>query len=341
VKSLDRRNVVGIRDVARAAELSITTVSLVLNDKGRLSEGTRARVKAIARDLGYHANRSARTLARRNTGLLLFNVSGTHRGSLRMSDLEYFVRLLNSATQEALTRGYSLVLSPPINEAEAWRRLHVDGAILIDPVTNDPLLAEFQRRGTPVVTRGRDARGADGFCVDNDFEAATERVLQHLHQRGAERVALLIGDRRTSYSMDTCKAYEWWAHRHGYEPIIRSVGGNVTETSGSNAAIDLLESNRPPDAVYALFDRIALGVLLAARERKVRVPQDLLLVAMTESAACRNSSPPITTLSAHPEQLGKHAARMLVDLVEGRELERRKVIVGTRIMKRASTLPRA
>ena len=169
-----------------------------------------------------------------------------------MWDLEYFVRLLNSATQEALTRGYSLLLSPPINEAEAWRQLRVDGAILVDPVTNDPLLAEFQRRGTPVVTRGRDARGSDGFCVDNDFEGATDRVLQHLHQRGAERVALLIGDRKTSYAMDTCRAYERWAERHEYEPIIRSVGGNVTESSGYHAAIDLLESSQTPDAIYAL-----------------------------------------------------------------------------------------
>jgi DNA-binding LacI/PurR family transcriptional regulator len=333
-----QRRRVGIKDVAAAAGVSATTVSHALNGKGRLPPGTRERVHRIAEELGYRPNATARHLAGGKTGVLGLAVSQGAGTPDTLSDFAYFMQLMTAATAAAFEHGYALVLTPVQPAESRWLNVAIDGAIVTDPVPNDPLVAALRERGAPVVTTGRvPGETAEVPWVDNDHGAATRSVLDHLARRGARRIALVMPPATISYVLDVRAGYEDWCARHGVEPQIAIAGKNLTEGAGYSAALELLDLPERPDAIYATLDRLALGVLLAAQSRGVRVPEDMLVAGNTDSEAGRWARPSLTALNLHPEQIGRNAVELLVGLVEGREPAEPHVLVPTRLIPRAST----
>jgi DNA-binding LacI/PurR family transcriptional regulator len=324
---------IGIRDIAAAAGVSATTVSDGLNGKGRLPEETRERIRRIAEELGYRPNMSARNLKRGRTGLLGLASSG--HMPFALSDFAYFAQLMTGAATAAMDRGYPLVLTPPNREIGGSGGIVVDGAIFVDPVKDDPLVAELRTLGIPLVTTGRVP--ADPW-VDNDHHAATHAILDHLHRRGARRIALLTTPTEISYRVDLDEAYTAWCAAHGARPQIAYARADLTESAGFDAATKLLSASEKPDAIFASYDRLAYGALLAARTRGVQVPDDLqLAMTATTSGTSAPRTPAITAVDLHPDQIGRAAAELLVDLLEQRPAENRHVLVPTRIISRAST----
>jgi DNA-binding LacI/PurR family transcriptional regulator len=328
---------VGIRDVAAAAGVSATTVSHALNGKGRLPDETRDRVRRVAEKLGYRPNATARNLAGGKTGLLAIVVSQPPDGPLATSDFAYFSDLMSAASTTALRRGYALVLTPPGGEIGP-HGIAVDGAIVVDPVDGDPLVTELRRSGMPVVTTGRMLDSdAPQHWVDNDHVSGARTVLDHLHRQGAERTALLTLSTVMSYTCDVERSYLAWCDEHAVEPRIAKVGQELTESAGFAAATELLSQPDPPDAVYASYDRIAYGALLAAQSRGVRVPQDLLLAMTATEATTKSAGPSVTALNLFPNTIGERAAELLIDLVEEWTPDDEHVVVPTRLVTRRST----
>jgi DNA-binding LacI/PurR family transcriptional regulator len=326
---------VGIRQVAEAAGVSVTTVSHALNGKGRLPEATRERVQRIATELGYRPSRAARNLVGGRTGLLGLSVSQPDGQAFALGDFAYFVELMSAATGIAMDHGYGLVLAPGRG---TWTGIDLDGAIVVDPLAGDPIVASMRERGIPVVTAGRvPGDPSQDWWVDNDHVKGARKVLDHLAGRGATRVAMVSTPAWTSYATDALETYHRWCDEHDVEPRVAYANEELTEAGGFAAASELLASPEPPDGIWASLDRLALGVLLAARARDVRVPDDLLVVGTTDSDAGRWASPALTALNLHPQEIGRAAVTMLLDLVEGREPPRRHVLVGTRLIARAST----
>jgi DNA-binding LacI/PurR family transcriptional regulator len=335
---LDDKQHVGIRQIAEAAGVSITTVSHALNGKGRVQLQTRERIHEIAARLGYRPNATARNLVEGRTGLLGLAVSQPQGAVLHISDFAYFTQLMSAATTAAIERGYALVLTPPGWGMGPDAGLEVDGAIIIDPVEGDPVARELRRSGVPVVTAGRvlDDEALDCW-VDNDHAAGARALLEHLRKRGAKRVALITSRTVMSYTVDVEQAFRSWCDEHSVAARIAHVR-DLTERSGFAAAAELLTAADPPDAIYATYDRLAHGTLLAAQAHNLRVPDDLLLVATaTESAVTPTVGPSLTVLNLHPDQIGRRAAELLVDLVEDRTPEEHQIIVPTRVIARAST----
>lgn len=330
---------IGIRDVAEAAEVSVTTVSHALNDKGRLPETTRALVRETARRLGYRPNPSAQRLVGGHTGLLGLTIA--HPGSTlpaTITDVAYFVQLLSAASTTALNRGYALVLSTndPARD-ETWRQTPLDGAVVVDPVTADPTVASLRAAGTPVVTTGRVLQTpvADHW-VDNDHVAGTERLLAHLQRAGAKRIALVSAPSLTSYSHDLQTAYTGWCATHGVEPQIAIVSDDFGVGAGFAAASKILDEDRP-DAILGALDRLALGAILAAQTRGLSVPGDILIAGYTDSESNLRTSPAITALQLHPSQIGQQAVELLIDLVEETQPRESHVCVPVRLTARGST----
>jgi AcrR family transcriptional regulator len=145
---------VGIRQVAAAAGVSVTTVSHALNGKGRLPDATRERVRDVAERLGYRPSAAARNLVGGKTGLLGLTVSQPAGRPLVVGDFAYFVDLMSAASAAAIQRGYALVLTPG-EHGRHWPDIDLDGAIVVDPVAGDPLVQELRQRNVPVVTTGR------------------------------------------------------------------------------------------------------------------------------------------------------------------------------------------
>lgn len=308
-----------IREVAKVAGVSVTTVSHALNGKGRIEPETIARVKEAAERLGYQASHAARNLRGGRTGRIAVINSQSSPHKVSLIDLEHFVRLLAGASETAVERGYTPVLTLP---HLAQGGVPVDGVIIVDPIKDEPLLGALKLTGTAVVTTGRDPnRRAEGECwVDNDLYQATTDLLDHLQAQGAKRIAVIASSSVYSYSEDAVRAYKAWSLDKGLECLISEVEGALSETGAYQKALELLQSAAPPDAIHCVTDRYAFGVLLAAETLNLKVPEDLLISAGTDGQAAANHQPSITALQLNPEQIGREAVKRLIDVIEGAEV---------------------
>ncbi|HEV7823433.1 MAG TPA: LacI family DNA-binding transcriptional regulator [Mycobacteriales bacterium] len=332
-----------IRDVAEAAGVSITTVSHVLNGQGRVAETTRRRVAQVAVDLGYRPNVHAQQLVTRKSRTVAIQVAAFTAptgGSALIPKSDYFLEVLNGASEAAAARGYALILTPPNVDAQSMNEFAVDGAIIVDPRGDEPLFTgEWGRR--PVVTTGRPlASRRPVSVVDNDHRAAARAVLDHLAANGYTRPALLTTDTSRSYTRDLHDAYVAWCAAHGVPPRVVEVDEPPSEDEAARALGTLLDGPDPRDAVFASCEDLALGVLHEAQRRGVRVPAELGVCSAVDSGSLQLTSPQVTGVYLHPRELGRRAADVVVDLIEGGDGPVADGEVPVRLVARASTARR-
>ena len=333
------QSVKGIQEVADRAGVSITTVSHALSGKGRIAPATRERIHQIAAELGYRPHASARNLAARKSGLLGIAVSQAAEQSFAFTGFAYFMHLVGAATKAALERGYALVLVPsPDKDEDPFDAFDLDGAVIVDPIRRDPLVAGLRARSIPFVTTGRVPEDPESeYWVDNDHLAGTHAMLAHLERAGAERVALLTARPFPSYALDAVTAYKQWSAARDTEPQLVVTHGDLTESQGVTAARDLFALPSPPDAIYATIDTLALGALRAAQAAGLSVPRDVLIASCTDNDALRAVEPALTALNLHPHEIGRAAVVMLAQIIDGPPPTQTRAIVPSRIAARAST----
>ena len=266
----------GIRDVAAAAGVSITTVSDALNGKGRLPDATRRHVREVADRLGYRPSAAARTLRTGKSGLIGLTVTTYGDEPFTFTEFAYFAEMARAATSAALARGYALVILPATSRHDVWSNVALDGTVVIDPSDQDPVVSELVRQGLPVVSDGRPAGSLPVTAwVDNDHEAAVLGILDHLADAGARRIGLLTGTTTDTYTHLSTTAYLRWCERVGQDPVYEAYPAH-DPCAGAVAADRLLARPDRPDAVYGLFDPNGTDLLAAARRYGLRVPDDLL-----------------------------------------------------------------
>ncbi|MEV2251889.1 LacI family DNA-binding transcriptional regulator [Streptomyces sp. NPDC050147] len=299
-----------LTDIARAAEVSTATVSHALNGTGRIAGPTRRRVREVAAGLGYVTRRTApRT---RTLGVAVT----TYPRAWDYAEVAYFSRALTAATSAAHARGYALTTLPADRAADdTWHSLAVDGMLIMDSPRGDPMAHALRARGIPLVFDGvpGDPRPGDHW-VDNDHEAATREVLDHLAASGARRIALQSGDGDEHYARAVTAAYTGWCARRGADPLV--VPFDVTD--GQGRAFDaLLRGPHRADAVYAAYDPGGRQLLAAAARLGLRVPGELRVVCASEDPGYAATLPPVTTVTLDPERTARAAVGLLVGLIEG------------------------
>jgi DNA-binding LacI/PurR family transcriptional regulator len=281
---------------------------------------------------------AARNLGGGRTGLLGLLISEPAGTTVRFSDFTYFSQLMMAATLTAMKAGYALVLTAAESGLPDEAGFPLDGALVIDPAPEDPMVKELVDSEIPLVTTGR-ILGGDPLrpWVDNDHAAGVRSVLNHLRKRGARRIALMTNPAVMSYTVDVETTYRAWCDEHSLEPLVNLVGADLTESAGYAAAHTLLSSAEPPDAIYATYDRVGVGALLAARALGISVPDDLLLAVAATGSGGEPTQPSLTGLNLQPDLIGARAAELLIDIVQGRTPAVRQVIVPTRLVPRSST----
>lgn len=327
----------GIRDVAAAAGVSITTVSDALNGKGRLPDATRRHVREVADRLGYRPSAAARTLRTGKSGLIGLTVTTYGDEPFTFTEFAYFAEMARAATSAALARGYALVILPATSRHDVVQRRPGRNRGH-RPVRPRP---GRQRAGPPGLT-GRLRRPPGGSLpvtawVDNDHEAAVLGILDHLADAGARRIGLLTGTTTDTYTHLSTTAYLRWCERVGQDPVYEAYPAH-DPCAGAVAADRLLARPDRPDAVYGLFDPNGTDLLAAARRYGLRVPDDLLLVCCSESTVYANTEPPITTLSLKPRRIGTAVVQLLIDAIEGVESDQPvEQVIPTELIVRTSS----
>lgn len=306
-------------DVARAAGVSKTTVSDALNSAGRLPDATRNHVREVARRMGYRPNATARLLRAGHTRLLGLAAREYVDTPWVYADLAYLSQVITATIRAALAHGYGVVVLPTTSPGDYWADMPLDGVIVLDPVVDDPMVADFLSAGVPVVSDRRalaDQQTTIGRWVDSDDAAAARTVLDHLKSAGAQRIALIGIDSTSNFGMESEQAYRDWCGEHDREPLIAKVStpgpGNVQSVVEETLAHD-------PDALFILAE-VSVPLLLDALRRAGRsVPQDLLLVCTTEDPTAAYTDPPVTTLSFLATETAEVSVELLIDAIEGRK----------------------
>jgi DNA-binding LacI/PurR family transcriptional regulator len=328
-----------IRDVAEAAGVSVTTVSHALSGRGRVAPATRERVLRIAEEVGYTANAHAQRLVSGRSRTLAIQVAGFSAAghSQLMPDAAFFLDVLNGAAEAAAAREYDLVLAPYDLDPRRTQSLAIDGAVVVDPQGDELLLRLLPDRGVPVVTTGRPTEGDVRFpWIDNDHAALTVDVLDHFLEMGYTRPAIMATTASRSYVADILGAYAAWTRDRGVRPAVVELEEPPTEAAAARAAQRLLTRAQPPDAVYATYDRLALGVLRQAQKLGLSVPGDVGIASAVDGDTLHWVEPNITAATLNPGLIGSQAVEVLIDLAEGRPVAP-SAMVPARIDVRAST----
>ena len=311
------RKRVGIRDVAAAAGLSITTVSWALNDKGEVAPDTRERVRRIASELGYQPNQAARALRTGRTRILGIAVAHRESAPWVQTYLPYYRSVVAGAAIEAVEHGHAIAAIPVSPTRGLEVQVPCDGLIVVDPVRNDPILAGCRSRGIPVVTDGRplDEGYDDVPVVTSDIAAGMGSVLEHLRTARTAHPALLSGAEADAYTLDTERLFRNWCRRHDLPGTVRRVRAGESPVA---AAEDLLD--RGVDAVHALNETYGNALLRAATTRGVEVPGRLRITMRGE----RDPFAPdngAAYLSLDPAAIGAACVRALVAHLDGAPAE--------------------
>lgn len=333
---VDLRKRVNIKDVARLAGVSPTTVSHALGGQRPVSEATRKRVREAVAELGYRPHPGARSLKASGTGVIaLCAVNAISSSSY--ADLEYFFRIMRGVTQTAHQHEYALVVIPDTRDGVYWERLLFDGAIISDPVAGDENVSFLRGQGLPYVTIGRDPdRPDEGYWVDDDADQGARLVLDHLLARGARDVAAITWPTTDHWTQAAVRAYRNWCADHGHTPRVEQVQGHSQEALEA-AATRMLEDPGRPDAVFGVYELPAIAVLRKAAELGIDVPGQLMVAGPGDFGLAERSQPPMTTLEYDAERHGREAADMLIRLARGETVEQPRRVLPVTLVEREST----
>jgi DNA-binding LacI/PurR family transcriptional regulator len=328
-----------MRQVAEAAGVSMATVSNALNGTGRLSDDTRRRVLDAAQELSYLPYSSARAAARGGFGLLGLSLATYGEAPVPYMQIPFYSQLALAAIGAANQRGYLLTVLPGSMSRWMWLTTPLDGVIHTEPRLDDPIREILRQREIPVVTEGRPpVPRHDDAWVDVDVAGAVRTLLDHLAGAGARRAGLVLPLHDDAYPALAREAYAAWCAEHG-RPVMTETFTVPDRYPGSElAAVRRLLDRRPrPDAVFGIYSLSGHNILAAARARGLGVPGRLLVACISEDPAYATTSPPVTTVSQRPEEIGAEAVDLLLAIIDGRRRTARQRLVDPVLHARRST----
>jgi len=325
-----------IADVAKLANVSIATVSRVVNASTPVIPDTAERVHAAIRELNYVPKAAARVLASRKThtlGLLLPEISG-----------DFFPPLLRGIETAATEAGYALLIQTTFASQESPRvpRLgehNTDGLLIFSRGLPPKELERLHRVGMPVVLLHQTAPAGVGIptvTVENKNGAllAVEHLIQKHHRT---RIAFLRGPEGSEDSGWRERGYLLAHERAGLEvdPALITRGG-FSRDGACDAIRALIRQGVAFDAIFSGDDDSASGALTALREAGMRVPIDVSLIGFDDVPFSTHLSPALTTVRAPTEQVGREAVRQLLAVIRGETIEPLVTLLPTQLITRLS-----
>lgn len=306
-------------DVARAAGISPTTVSHAFNGRRHVDPETRERIKAVARDLGYHPNPRAQRLRTGQAGTIALLSSMPFAVAAGPSRLGFLMEIAAVAAGAALSNGLALVLVPPLETTRLpLDSLDIDGALVLEPAADDPHVALLQERGLPLVAIGRLPGDGDEVPFVDLHSAHTARLLlEHLGSQGARNVALVIGAQGRNSYIETEAAYAAFAAAHGARPTVLRIDENGGEEAGRAECARLLSERPEIDGLCAPVDAFAVGAVRAVHDLGRRLPEDIRIVTRYDGLRARTADPPVTAVNLFLNEIAERAVALLFEHLTG------------------------
>jgi len=303
-----------IKDIARLVGVTPTTVSNVLNGTNRFGDDTRQRVMAVAEELNYTPNMSARALVKKRTYTIGLFIPASPRAFLDA----YFSELLRGLTEVSLKHGYvvSIIYSDGLREGVRDR---LDGLILTEIKLHDPYIDYFRAIGMPFVALGKGNEHEAADHVISDTSKALKETVNYLYRIGHRRIGYALGPLVYEYVYERYKLFREMQRALGLDYCVRHIATGANSREGGAMAARRIVRNRSdnPTAIIASTDIMALGVIEYLQSVGYGVPQDLSVVGFDDADFSKYVHPSITTVRHDIYRAGCEAAAMLIAKLEG------------------------
>ncbi|QJD87270.1 LacI family DNA-binding transcriptional regulator [Cohnella herbarum] len=326
-----------IYDIAKEANVSIATVSKVINQNGRISDKTRKRVSDIMKRLNYQPSMVASALTKKRTytiGLLIPDLANP-----------FFAEIARSVEDRAHELGFNLVICNTDNDSvkeESYtvllKQKGVDGIILATGAHNNAILKKLlhQKQVIAVIARDMPSLAVDTVLVD-DFLGGY-LAANHLIELGHRSIAVITEKFEVMSSRERVRGYRQAIEEAGLlfeEKWVRVSSFQVQD--GKATAGLLLDEDNPPTAIFACNDLLAIGAIQAARERGLSVPRDLSVVGFDNTILATIIDPPLTTIAQPIQELGKQIVDLISQEINEKKTSKQRLVLLPELVVRGST----
>lgn len=312
---------VTIKDIAKLAEVSITTVSMILNKKDKdISEQTRQRVLSIIKEYNYAPSSIARSMVTKKTKII----------GLMVPDITnlYFSDMARAIEDTANELGYNIVLcntdddqSKEIEYINILKEKSADGIIFVSAVlSNHDAIVELSGNGSPVVVLDRILEGENLKAVYFENTEGGHIAAKHLIEKGHKKIGCITGPLKNKSAKDRYEGYLKALKEAGICPDKEWVyEGDYKLSSGEKGIKTLLKSG--VTAVFVCNDIMAYGVYKAANQLELNIPEDISLVGYDDLYMSEVIKPPLTTIYQPRREMGSEAVKMIIKMIEGEAIE--------------------
>ncbi|KZZ84600.1 LacI family DNA-binding transcriptional regulator [Bacillus sp. SJS] len=331
-----------IKDVAKLAKVAPSTVSRVIANNPRISDRTKERVREAMKNLGYHPNFIARSLANQSTQAIGIVLPSSADKAFQNP---FFPEVIRGISKAAHQKQYALYMSTGETEEEIYDGVvhmvegkRVDGIVLLYSSVNDKLTLFLRKKEFPFVIVGKPFKDVNEIThVDNDNYRASKEVTEHLIEIGHEQIAFIGGDLNLVVTIDRLLGYEKAVRNAGLpykdEYIVHE---EFLKEGGQEAVKELFGLSQPPTALVVADDLMAVGVLKMLFKMGIRVPEDVSVVSFNNIMMAELSQPPLTTVDINIFQLGCESARSIIQTIEYPMEPARRIIIPHKVVKRQS-----
>ena len=335
--AVDRKRPVTILDVARMAGVSTATVSRAVNEPGKVSDETRERVQQAIDRLGYTPNFGGRLLAAGRSSTI-GAVIPTMANAMFAGGLQAFQEILAQAGKTLLVASTGYSLDNELTQIRTLVARGAEGLMLIGRNRGEATRAFLARRRVAHVMTWCHSEAPGELCVGFDNHAAALDLTNRVLALGHRSIAMISG--KTPFN-DRARA-----RQQGVRAAAQTAGARLSAVIecdydlglGASALREIMAGPRPPTAIVCGNDILAAGAILGARQMGISVPGQVSIVGFDDHDLARMSYPALTTVRIPQVEMGHQAARLLLDLVAGRE-DCRSILLPTEFIDRDSLAP--
>lgn len=302
----------GIKDIAKKAGVSISTVSYALNGSPKVTEETRAKIQAIAQELNYVPNMAARTLKRRQT-----NIIGVYLADYAGS---FYGELLAGIKKGLETFGYEMIVCSGEKAHLFIPERMIDGAIILDWTFATKEITQFAERGHQLVVLDRVITHENIRQVLLDNRGGAALAIDKLVSRNTEKAFLITGPKKGYDSQERLEASTKELARFGIDYEL--IDGDFTEPSGYQGAKEILDKKPAlPVDIFAFNDEMAIGVYKYIAQTPFEIGRDIRIIGFDNSELGAFVQPRLSTISYSKHRWGMVAAEKIIHLIQGETVE--------------------
>jgi DNA-binding LacI/PurR family transcriptional regulator len=329
---------VTIKEVAKEANVSPSTVSRVISDSSQISEETKERVREAIKKLRYKPNAIARSLANKKSRILGVVLPNEAQDLITNT---FFIQAMKGMSRYAQSKKYYITYAFSEDDKTELEYINnfitsnlVDGICLLRARTDDKSIKYLKETQFPFVVIGRPEESDGLLWVDNDNFQATYNLVNELIKNGHKSIAFLGAKKEWNVTKDRFKGFKVACEINGIsikdENVV--IMNDFNEKEGRNGTIKLLE-NLTPTAIIAEDDILAFGTLKVLKERNIK---NVEVIGFNNNPLAEFQIPPLSSVDINAAELGYYAAKILIDYLENNEISMNHYIIDSKLIKRES-----